>query len=100
MKKNLLILLSILMMPMFLASQDEAEAPKGIQWMGENEEANAMVTHGIWHMFNVQREKALAFFEGAAFEDPTLFAPHVAIAQLSWGDKRVFCSIAFLIFAF
>ena len=37
---------------------------------------------------NIEREKAYTFFEAAVAKDPSLFAPHVALANLSWGDVR------------
>jgi tetratricopeptide (TPR) repeat protein len=47
-----------------------------------------MVWHGIDHLMNIEREKAITFFEGAVATDPSLFAPHVVLANLSWGDVR------------
>ena len=61
-----------------------AEAPSlYIEWYGDNEVANEMVTRGMGHVMNVEFDKAFVFFEAATQLDSTLFGPHVMLAQFS-----------------
>ena len=59
-----------------------------IEWFGENEIANAHVGTGVWHLMNAEDEKAFTFFQEAIDLDSTLFAPHAALAWISWGTTR------------
>ena len=59
-----------------------------IEWFGENEIANSYVGTGVWHLLNVENEKAFSFFMEALDQDSSLFAPHVALAWISWGATR------------
>lgn len=59
-----------------------------IEWFGENEIANSYVGTGVWHLLNVENEKAFSFFIEALEQDSSLFAPHVALAWMSWGATR------------
>ncbi|MBT8320040.1 MAG: tetratricopeptide repeat protein, partial [Eudoraea sp.] len=86
MKTTITLFLAMLLLPLGLFSQ-KAES-QYIQWTGNDTIANAMVWRGIDHLMNVEREKAYTFFEAAVAHDPGLFAPHVVLANLSWGDKR------------
>ena len=62
----------------------EAEAPSlYIEWYGDNEVANEMVTRGMEHVMNVEFDKSFVFFEAATQLDSTLFGPHVMLAQFS-----------------
>ena len=62
----------------------EAEAPSlYIEWHGDNEVANEMVTRGMEHVMNVEFDKSFVFFEAATQLDSTLFGPHVMLAQFS-----------------
>ncbi|MDP7483362.1 MAG: hypothetical protein QF763_02825 [Candidatus Marinimicrobia bacterium] len=56
---------------------------KYIEWEGENEVANAMVSKGIFHFLNVEWEKAYSFFTGSLEVDSSLFASHVVLAWLT-----------------
>jgi hypothetical protein len=47
------------------AQAPEAEAPSlYIEWYGDNEVANEMVTRGMGHIMNVEFDKAFVFFFG------------------------------------
>ena len=82
--------MSILFVLMFLPLSIIAQKPESqfIQWSGDDEIANAMVSAGIDCAMNIEFEKAYTFFDAAVQKDPTLFAPHVMLAQLSKGDKK------------
>lgn len=54
-----------------------------IEWIGENEVANQLAIRGMRHFMNAEQEKAYAFFEAAVAEDPSMFAPHVCLAEMS-----------------
>ena len=56
---------------------------KYIEWFGDNDAANAMVTKGMFHFYNVEFEKAYTFFSGSLELDSSLFASHVALAWLT-----------------
>ncbi|MCE2611610.1 tetratricopeptide repeat protein [Flavobacteriaceae bacterium D16] len=86
MKTTITLFLSMLLLPLGVFSQ-KAES-QYIEWRGSDTIANAMVWRGIDHLMNVEREKAYTFFEAAVAQDPSLFAPHVVLANFSWGDKR------------
>lgn len=86
MKTIIKLLLPVLLLPLVLFSQKPES--QFIEWRGEDDVANEMVWRGIDHLMNIEREKAYTFFEAAVAKDPSLFAPHVALANLSWGDKR------------
>jgi Tfp pilus assembly protein PilF len=86
MKTTLKLLLTVLLIPVGLVSQQK-EA-QGIMWMGDDEIANYMVWRAIDHQMNIEREMAYTLFNAAVTKDPTLFAPHVALAMLSNGDAR------------
>jgi Tfp pilus assembly protein PilF len=86
MKTTLKLFLTVLLIPVVLFSQ-ETES-QYIEWRGNDTIANAMVWQGINHLMNIENEKAYTFFEAAVAKDPSLFAPHVVLANLSWGDKR------------
>jgi Tfp pilus assembly protein PilF len=86
MKTILKVILTVLLIPVVLVSQ-EKEA-QGIEWGGDDDVANAMVWQGLDHHMNIEREKAYTFFDAAVKKDPTLFAPHVALAMISNGDMK------------
>ena len=86
MKSAINLVLIMLLLPAGLFSQ-KAES-QYIQWRGNDTIANAMVWRGIDHLMNVELEKAYTFFDAAVAQDPSLFAPHVVLANLSGGDKR------------
>lgn len=79
-------ILVILLFPVGLLSQKTES--QYIQWMSSDTIANALVWRGMDHLMNVEREKAYTFLEAAVSQDPSLFAPHVVLANMSWGDKR------------
>ncbi len=54
-----------------------------IEWQSENDFANEMTNAGFVHLYNVEREKAMVYFEKALEYDPSLFGPHVVLAGLS-----------------
>tara|TARA_B100000795_G_scaffold139034_1_gene103969 strand:- start:3132 stop:3974 length:843 start_codon:yes stop_codon:yes gene_type:complete len=54
-----------------------------IQWAGDNSIANEMLHHAMKHMYNVENEKSMTFFEKVLEYDPTLFGPHVVLAGFS-----------------
>ena len=56
---------------------------KYIEWFGENEVANAMVSKGIFHFLNIEWEKSYSFFTGSLEVDSSLFASHVVLAWLT-----------------
>lgn len=76
----------LLLLPLMVFAQEKESLY--IEWRGNDTIANAMVWRGIDHLVNIEREKAYTFLEAAVAKDPTLFAPHVALANMSWGDKR------------
>ncbi len=86
MKTKLLTLVFLAILPMAILAQEKESLY--IEWGGDDEIANAMVQHGMDHFMNIEFEKAYAFFEAAVKRDPSLFAPHVALANLSKGDKK------------
>ena len=88
MKNSFLCLVMLFMLPGIILSQNYDEKLKYIEWTGENEIANTFATQGIFHLMNIEREKAFTMFEAAVKEDKTLFAPHVALAMMSSGDKK------------
>ena len=59
------------------------EGGKYIEWFGENDLANEFAMIGMRHFMNAEQEKAFAFFEAAIAYDPTMFAPHVCLAEMS-----------------
>ena len=48
-----------------------------IEWQSENIFANEMTNAAFGHMYNIEYEKAVTFFEKALLYDPSLFGPHV-----------------------
>lgn len=54
-----------------------------IEWFGDNDLANEFAMIGMRHFMNAEQEKAFAFFEAAIAYDPTMFAPHVCLAEMS-----------------
>lgn len=86
MKTTLKLALLVLLIPVALFSQKPES--QYIQWGGDDDIANEMVRRGMDHMLNVELEKAYTFFDAAVSQDPSLFAPHVVLANLSAGDKR------------
>jgi tetratricopeptide (TPR) repeat protein len=54
-----------------------------IQWNGENTNANEMLHHAMKHMYNVEYEKSMTFFEKVLEYDASLFGPHVVLAGFS-----------------
>ncbi|MDH3650823.1 MAG: tetratricopeptide repeat protein [Saprospiraceae bacterium] len=90
MKRAPVYLLLFLLIPVLMTGQVRNPDPTSeyIEWSGENEIANAMVRKGIGHLLNIEREKAHTYFNAAVEEDPTLFAPHVALSWLSSGEKQ------------
>ena len=86
MKTTLKLALLVLLVPVALFSQKTES--QYIQWGGDDDIANAMVMRGMDHMMNVELEKAYTFFDAAVTQDPTLFAPHVVLANMSGGEKR------------
>ena len=79
-------MLVALLIPVVLLSQKPESLY--IEWRGSDTIANALVWRGMDHLMNVEREKAYTFLEAAVTQDPSLFAPHVVLANMSWGDKR------------
>ena len=59
------------------------EGGKYIEWFGDNELANEFAMIGMRHFMNAEQEKAYAFFEAAIAYDPSMFAPHVCLAEMS-----------------
>ena len=51
-----------------------------IQWNGDNTNANEMLHHAMKHMYNVEYEKSMTFFEKVLEYDSSLFGPHVVLA--------------------
>jgi Tfp pilus assembly protein PilF len=86
MKNTATLLMVMLFLPVVLLSQKMES--QYIAWRGSDTIANAMVWRGMDHLMNVEREKAYTFLEAAVAQDPGLFAPHVVLANMSWGDKR------------
>ena len=65
------------------------EEGKYIEWFGDNDLANEFAMIGMRHFMNAEQEKAFAFFEAAVAYDPTMFAPHVCLAEMSLdGSKK------------
>ena len=67
-------------------SDSKYSAPQGgkyIEWFGDNDLANEFAMIGMRHFMNAEQEKAFAFFEAAIAYDPTMFAPHVCLAEMS-----------------
>ena len=54
-----------------------------IEWQSENVFANEMTNAAFGHMYNIEYEKAVTFFEKALLYDPSLFGPHVVLAGLA-----------------
>ena len=54
-----------------------------IEWQSDNDFANEMTNAAFVHLYNVEYEKAMVFFEKALEYDPSLFGPHVVLAGLS-----------------
>ena len=54
-----------------------------IEWQSNNDFANEMTNAAFVHLYNVEYEKAMVFFEKALEYDPSLFGPHVVLAGLS-----------------
>ena len=54
-----------------------------IEWQSDNDFANEMTNAAFVHLYNVEYEKAMVFFEKALECDPSLFGPHVVLAGLS-----------------
>ena len=71
-----------------IIAQEEKEDLLYIQWFGDDDVANHLTHMGIKHFMNIEREKAYTYFEAAIAQDPSLFAPHVALAWMSKGDKK------------
>ena len=88
MKVRLSLLIVLMFLPLSIIAQ-KAES-QYIQWSGDDDIANAMVWAGIDCAMNIEFEKAYTFFDAAVQKDPTLFAPHVMLAQMSKGDKRAY----------
>ena len=63
--------------------------PKGkyIEWFGENDLANEFAMIGMRHFMNAEQEKLLPF-EAAIAYDPTMFAPHVCLAEMSLDGSK------------
>lgn len=88
MKVRMRYLIVFMFLPLAIIAQ-KAES-QYIEWMGEDEIANAMVSTAIDHAMNIENEKAYAFFDAAVKQDPTLFAPHKILANWSKGEKRAY----------
>jgi len=86
MKVRLYYLIVLMFLPLSIIAQ-KAES-QYIQWMGDDEIANAMVSAGIDCAMNIEFEKAYAFMDAAVKKDPTLFAPHKLLANWSKGEKK------------
>ena len=54
-----------------------------IEWLGENRIANELALTGMYHFMNAEQEKAFTYFEEALRYDPSMFAPHVCLAEMS-----------------
>ena len=54
-----------------------------IEWLGENRIANELALIGMNHFMNAEQEKAYTYFEEALRYDPSMFAPHVCLAEMS-----------------
>ena len=71
-----------------LPTASSIQHPKGkyIEWFGENDLANEFAMIGMRHFMNAEQE---SFFFEAAIYDPTMFAPHVCLAEMSLdGSKK------------
>ena len=54
-----------------------------IEWQSNNDFANEMTNSAFVHLYNVEYEKAMVFFEKAIEYDSSLFGPHVVLAGLA-----------------
>jgi tetratricopeptide (TPR) repeat protein len=87
--KKLILILSILVLGCETTTstnnQWTFDATDGsyIQWNGDNTNANEMLHHAMKHMYNVENEKSMTFFEKVLEYDPSLFGPHVVLAGFS-----------------
>ena len=89
--KKLILLLSILILGCQTTTQNQEnnkwtfDATDGsyIQWNGDDTNANEMLHHAMKHMYNVEYEKSMTFFEKVLEYDPSLFGPHVVLAGFS-----------------
>jgi len=54
-----------------------------IEWLGDNRIANELALTGMYHFMNAEQEKAFTYFEEALRYDPSMFAPHVCLAEMS-----------------
>lgn len=86
MKTKLLTLFFLAALPMAMMAQEKESLY--IEWTGDDEVANALVGMGMDHGMNIEFEKSYTFMEAATIKDPTLFGPHVALANMSKGEKR------------
>lgn len=84
----------LLALPFLMAAQDPHFAienktiKQDIEWFGNDEVANAFVDKGKWYLVNAENEKAISFFTAALERDSSLFACHVALAWLTWGNVQ------------
>ena len=89
--KKLILLLSILTIGCQTNTQNaennmwtfDATDGSYIQWNGDDKNANEMLHHAMNHMYNVEYEKSMTFFEKVLEYDPSLFGPHVVLAGFS-----------------
>ena len=59
-----------------------------IEWQSDNDFANEMTNAAFGHIYNIEFEKAVVFFEKAISYDPSLFrSPRC----LSWNGSCRFC---------
>tara|TARA_A100001035_G_scaffold34953_1_gene23349 strand:- start:1203 stop:1988 length:786 start_codon:yes stop_codon:yes gene_type:complete len=78
------IMISLLFVfSMFIVSCENEPEGKYIQWGSDNEMANAMISKGMFHYYNVEWDMALSYFKAAADYDPTSFASHVMLAWMT-----------------
>lgn len=54
-----------------------------IEWQSDNDFANEMTNAAFGHIYNIEFEKAVVFFEKAISYDPSLFGPHVVLAGMA-----------------
>ena len=83
MKKLIPTILVVTVLIISCNNTSDSTEGKYIEWEGENEVANAMVSKGIFHFLNVEWEKAYSFFTGSLEVDSSLFASHVVLAWLT-----------------
>ncbi len=83
MKKLIPAILVVTILIISCNNTSDSTEGKYIEWEGENEVANAMVSKGIFHFLNVEWEKAYSFFTGSLEVDSSLFASHVVLAWLT-----------------